>query len=170
MKENFVHSLELVLKSEGKWSDNPADPGGATMCGVTIAVYSQYLCRPATKDELRKISQHEISEIYAHGYWMPSHCDQLPSGVDYVVFDFAVNAGVGRAAKTLQSALGVTQDGLIGPVTMSVAAVSDPKLLIKGFSESKRQFYRGLRNFPTFGAGWLNRVNAVEDNALGMLK
>ena len=169
MKDNFARSLELVLKSEGKWSDDPRDPGGATMCGITIAVFSQYLCHPATKDELRKISQHDIEEIYSHGYWLPSHCNDLPNGVDYMVFDFAVNAGIGRAAKTLQAALGVTQDGILGPITMSVVGVSDPEILIRGFSDAKRVFYYSLRNFPTFGTGWLNRVLDVESNAKAML-
>ena len=139
------------------------------MCGVTLAVFSQYLCRPATKEELRKITSEQIAEIYKHNYWDVCRGDSLPVGIDYLLFDFAVNAGVGRAAKTLQATVGTTQDGSIGPVTLGVVSSFAPKSLIALFSESKRKFYKSLSNFPTFGTGWLNRVATVERNALAML-
>jgi len=135
------------------------------MRGVTMDTYRRYKQRTVTKTELRAITQTEIEEIYHEGYWMPSHCDNLPRGVDYMVFDFAVNAGVGRAAKTLQAALGLTQDGIIGPVTMAQVLASDPAALMKSYSAAKEAFYRSLPTFSTFGAGWLNRVRAVADEA-----
>lgn len=169
MKENFRPSLDLVLQSEGGWSDYPSDPGGATMQGITMDVYRRYKQRTVTKTELRNITKAEVEEIYHEGYWAPSHCDDLPLGVDYLVFDFAVNAGPGRAAKTLQAALGVSADGLIGPVTMAQVAQADPKRLIDAFSAAKERFYRSLNTFPTFGTGWLNRVRIVKANAEKMM-
>lgn len=169
MKENFARSLDLVLQSEGGWSDHPSDPGGATMKGITMDVYRRYKQRTVTKQELRNITQAEIEEIYQDGYWTPSHCDDLPGGVDYLVFDFAVNAGPGRAAKTLQAALGVTQDGLIGPVTMAQVNASDPAALIASYSVAKERFYRSLPTFGVFGTGWLNRIRIVKAHAEAML-
>jgi len=169
MKSNFQPSLDLVLKSEGLWSDHPNDPGGATMCGITIGVYSQWMCRPVTKDELRRITSAEIAEIYRHNYWDVCRCDDLPTPIDYLVFDFGVNAGVGRSAKTLQSCVGVAADGSIGPITLGVVGSFKPERLITLFSEAKRRFYRSLTTFNVFGAGWLNRVAEVEKNAQAML-
>ena len=169
MKENFAKALDLVLQSEGGWSDHPSDPGGATMKGITMDVYRRHKQRTVSKMELRQITQAEIEDIYHDGYWTPSHCDDLPSGVDYLVFDFAVNAGPGRGAKTLQAALGVTQDGLIGPITMAQVNASDPKALISAYSAAKERFYRSLSTFPTFGVGWLNRIRIVRAYAEAMV-
>ena len=79
MKKNFAKSLELVLQSEGGWSDHPSDPGGATMKGITIDVYRRYKQRTVTKAELRQITQAEIEDIYHDGYWAGD--DGADSGV-----------------------------------------------------------------------------------------
>lgn len=114
MDRNFQRALSLVLKSEGGWSDNPADPGGATMKGVTLANFRRYVMANATKADLRKISDEQIATVYRRFYWDAVAGAELPDGVDYAVFDFAVNSGPGRAAKNLQAAcgVGVVQGGL----------------------------------------------------------
>ncbi|RUY74008.1 glycoside hydrolase family 108 protein, partial [Mesorhizobium sp. M7A.F.Ca.CA.001.10.2.1] len=118
---NFAHALALVLKSEGLWSDNPADPGGATMKGVTLTNFRRYVKADATKADLRKISDAQVATVYRRFYWDAVAGAELPDGVDYAVFDFAVNSGPGRAAKYLQAVVGVTQDGRIGPATIAAA-------------------------------------------------
>lgn len=114
MDRNFARALSLVLKSEGLWSDHPADPGGATMKGVTLANFRRYVKADATKADLRKITDAQVATVYRRFYWDATAGAQLPSGVDYAVFDFAVNSGPGRAAKYLQAVAGVRQDGRIG--------------------------------------------------------
>jgi lysozyme family protein len=95
--------------------------------------------------------------------------DELPMGLDYLMFDFAVNAGAGRAIKILQTAVGVTPDGGFGPMTMKAVQAVDPVELIERFSQAKEDFYRSLAQFPTFGKGWLNRVADVKLKASSML-
>jgi lysozyme family protein len=90
-------------------------------------------------------------------------------GLDYLMFDFAVNAGAGRAIKTLQTAVGVTPDGGFGPMTMAAVQAVDPNELIERFSQAKEDFYRSLTTFATFGKGWLNRVADVKVKASAML-
>jgi len=119
MDRNFARALALVLKSEGGWSDNPVDPGGATMKGVTLANFRRYVKADASKDDLRKISDAQLATVYRRFYWDAVAGAELPGGVDYAVFDFAVNSGPGRAAKYLQAAVGAAQDGRIGPATLS---------------------------------------------------
>ena len=85
------------------------------------------------------------------------------------MFDFAVNAGPGRAIKVMQSAVGVTPDGGFGPLTMAAVKAIDPVELINKFSQAKEDFYRSLSQFPTFGKGWLNRVADVKVKANSML-
>ena len=119
-KENFAACLAQVLLSEGGWSDHPADPGGATMKGITLATYRKY--RPgATKADLRAIADAEVAQIYREGYWNAVRGDDLPAGLDLVAFDAAVNSGTGRAAKWLQSAVGAVADGRIGAGTAAAA-------------------------------------------------
>jgi lysozyme family protein len=93
----------------------------------------------------------------------------LPSGIDYLVFDFAVNAGCGRSAKILQAAVGATPDGGIGPMTLAAVNALDGDELIERFSQGKEDFYRSLNTFETFGKGWLNRVAAVKVKATSLL-
>jgi lysozyme family protein len=170
MKALFEQSLAKVLEHEGGWSDHPSDPGGATMKGVTLATYSKFLGRPATKEQLRAISDAELGTLYRNGYWDACKCDELPAGLDYLVFDLAVNGGPGRAAKTLQAAVGANPDGAIGPATLKAVnqAVEQRGLaaVAKEFSQKRQAFYEALPTFAVFGKGWTRRVNDSFDTAL----
>lgn len=167
---NFSQSLDLVLKSEGGWSDRADDKGGPTMKGITLQTFQNYKRNPyASKDDLRNISDKDVSEIYRVMYWDKCRCDDLPNGVDYFVFDFAVNAGVGRSNRTLQGCVGTTVDGIVGSKTLAAASVLKPQALIDSFSNAKEEFYKSLDDFKVYGKGWLNRVAQVKANALEML-
>ena len=170
MKENYESALAHVLKSEGLWSDNPADPGGATMKGITLSVYQEWKRNPhITKEELRVIPDEEVYTLYKQLYWDKVHADDLPSGIDYAVFDSAVNMGVGRAAKLLQEAVGVTADGVIGQGTLQAVQKTNTRSLLENFSAEKTEFYQSLKTFPTFGKGWLNRVAEVKTISESMI-
>jgi len=159
----FDEALNRLIGHEGGYVNNPADPGGATMKGVTLATYREYKRNPhITKDELRNISDAELSDLYKKGYWDKCRCDDLPSGVDYLVFDAAVNMGAGRSSKLLQESVGVTPDGGIGPITLAAVSSANGDNLIEEFSQRKEAFYRSLPTFETFGKGWLNRVASTK--------
>ena len=166
MKENFKESLALVLKHEGGYVDHPADPGGATMKGITLATFSAFKKRAMTKDELRAISDADVETIYKTGSWDAMRCDELAAGVDLLAFDMAVNKGVGRAARLMQQAAGVKDDGALGPRSMEAINKMPAKDLIVKVSEGRRDFYKGLKTFPVFGKGWLRRVDETEKEAL----
>jgi len=158
VKQNFAPSLAHVLTHEGGWADHPRDPGGATMKGVTLATYSDWLGRQATKAELRAISDEHLTSIYRTRFWDAVRADDLPSGLDYVVFDMAVNSGPSRAARVLQSVVGVMPDGTIGPKTLATVAAHDPAALIAAFQRNRQHFLEALPTFDTFGKGWTRRV------------
>lgn len=166
MKQNFEASLAHVLKHEGGWADHPADPGGATMKGVTLKTYSDWLGRQATKDELRAIPAEHLRTIYKARFWDAVRGDELPSGVDYVVFDMAVNSGPGRAARMLQAAVGATPDGSIGPKTLAAVNAQDPATLIATFQRNRQHFLEALPTFGTFGKGWTRRVTEAGEIGL----
>ena len=169
MNSNFKQALEYLVKSEGGYVDNPKDPGGRTNLGVTQKVWESWVGRESNEKEMRLLTKANVEPLYKRKYWDACRCDDLPSGLDYLVFDFAVNAGVGRSAKTLQSCVGVSVDGQIGNQTIEATKKIAPSDLIERFSEAKINFYKSLVTFPTFGKGWLNRVEEVKTTALKMV-
>ena len=170
MEANFFKSLEMVLKHEGGFVDHPDDPGGATNKGITHKTYSDFLGRPLEDvDELKNIPDEHVQLIYKQGYWDKVKGDNLPSGVDFAIFDWAVNSGPGRAAKALQKAVGATADGAIGPKTLAAVEAADAAEIIKAVADEREAFYRSLRTFNTFGKGWLRRNKETRDFALEMV-
>jgi lysozyme family protein len=167
MKANFEKALAYVLEHEGGYVNHPRDPGGATNRGVTQAVYDAYRkMRGRSIQSVKFISDEEVRAIYKFQYWDKVQGDFLPLGVDYAVFDFAVNSGVGRASRYLQSVLGVAQDGVIGAKT--IAAISSPVATINALCDRRMSFLRNLGTFLTFGKGWTRRVQGVRAHALEM--
>jgi lysozyme family protein len=169
MNSNWQKSFELMLKSEGGFVNHPSDPGGMTNLGVTKATWENWVGRESDEAEMRGLTPEKVEPLYKKKYWDAVRGDELPMGLDYLMFDFAVNAGAGRAIKTLQTAVGVTPDGGFGPMTMAAVQAVDPNELIERFSQAKEDFYRSLTTFATFGKGWLNRVADVKVKASAML-
>lgn len=169
MITNWQKSFELMLQSEGGFVNHPSDPGGMTNLGVTKATWENWVGRASDEAEMRSLTPEKVEPLYKQRYWDAVRGDELPVGLDYLMFDFAVNAGPGRAIKLLQTAVGVTPDGGFGPMTMAAVQAVDPVELIERFSQAKEDFYRSLAQFPTFGKGWLNRVADVKTKANSML-
>ena len=169
MKDNWNNAFGLMLASEGGYVHHPSDPGGRTNLGVTQATWENWVGRESDEAEMRGLTPEKVEPLYKKKYFDAVRGDELPMGLDYLMFDFAVNAGAGRAIKTLQTAVGVTPDGGFGPMTMAAVQAVDPVGLIERFSQAKEDFYRSLNTFATFGKGWLNRVADVKVKASSML-
>jgi lysozyme family protein len=168
--QNFTRSLQLVLLSEGGYVNHPKDPGGPTNKGVTQRVYDAYRkAIDAPPRSVKDISQGEIGSIYREQYWLPIRGDDLPSGVDYTVFDYAVNSGTVKAAKALQRALGVKVDGHIGMLTLDALRRADRGALVRSICRGRLDFLYHLASWTTFGRGWSRRVDAVKQSALTMI-
>lgn len=165
MKGNWGKSFELLLKSEGGYVAHEADPGGRTNLGVTQAVWENWVGRLSNEKEMRALTPELVKPLYKKKYWDACKCDELPTGIDYLVFDFAVNAGVGRSIKTLQTSVGVNADGAIGPKTLQALMFFSKNQLIDKFSEQKLKFYQSLPTFAAFGKGWTNRIEHVKRDA-----
>ena len=167
---DFKECLDLVLKSEGGYVNNPKDPGGMTNLGVTKAVWEEFVGHPVSEADMRALTPEKVAPMYEQKYWRPCYGEVLPRGLDFVVFSMAVNAGTGRSVKLLQQSLGCVPDGVIGPATRSLISASNTPTLIAKFSETRREYYRALKVFPIFGKGWLARVDKEEAQALNMAK
>ncbi len=148
--QNFQYALTQLLKDEGGYTNHPADPGGPTNFGITLVDYCKYIKKGGTAEDVKKMSVADAKAIYKAKYWNVMGCDQLPSGVDYCVFDYAVNSGPGRP----RAVLNANKD------------VKEPVKLINIMCDERMAFLRRLKTFSVFGTGWTRRVTGVRANSI----
>lgn len=158
MTDRFRIALAHVLKHEGGFVNDPADPGGATNHGITIKTLAAARGESVTVQDVRDLSRDEAETIYRERYWTPCRCDELPPALDLMVFDCAVNQGPGRAIRFLQEAVGVRADGVIGPVTLKAARDSEPGAAECEYAARRMVHYGSLSTFSRFGLGWSRRM------------
>jgi len=161
MKANFDSALKAVLRHEGGFVNHPDDPGGMTNLGVTKKVWEEWVGHEVDEKAIRALTPEVVGPMYRKKYWDKIRGDDLPTGVDYAVFDAAVNSGPGRAAKWLQGCVGVEQDGGIGPKTLAAVAAFDPKDLVEDYAKRRLSFLMELPHWGAFGKGWSRRVAEV---------
>ncbi|UZO91788.1 glycoside hydrolase family 108 protein [Roseomonas mucosa] len=158
-----------VLQSEGGFVNHPADPGGATNRGVTLARLSEWRGKACTVADVKALQEQEAREIYRAGYWNPIQGDALPAGLALALMDFAVNSGIKRAVKTLQACMGFAAadcDGVMGPQTLRAVLRRSAADLMNALCDARLKFLRALTTFATFGRGWTARVERVRGVAL----
>jgi lysozyme family protein len=159
----FLQALPFVLEMEGGYANHPSDPGGATNFGITQLTYNQWRVAKGLKwANVRHITEEEVQAIYHERYWTDGHCDSLPWPVSLAHFDACVNHGIGNATKLLQKALGVTPDGVIGPVTEAAIHRADPDRLLNDMGWTRLRFYFDIcQRRPAskvFLMGWVLRL------------
>lgn len=170
MQDNFEKCLETILHHEGGYVNHPKDPGGETNLGVTKRVWEEW---GGTKD-MKDLTPEDVAPLYKKNYWDRVKGDDLPSGLDLAVFDWAVNSGTGRAAKKLQSMIGTVADGGIGPNTLRILgeyieAEGGIENVIRNYAAVRQEFYESLSTFETFGKGWTRRNEETAELALEMV-
>lgn len=172
-KGNFDSCLKEVLIHEGGYVNHPKDPGGRTNLGVTQSTYEDWIGYPVSEKIMRGLTIDHVRALYKVRYWDAVRADDLPAGLDLCAFDFAVNAGPARAARYLQRIVGAKEDGQIGPRTLSLVEQMVKALganhVVMRYQDDRRDYYRLLKTFPTFGKGWLRRVKEVEQAAIAMI-
>ena len=156
----FDDAFTKLLGHEGAYSNHSADPGGETMFGITIAVARAN----GYTGPMRQLPQAEAKRIYKTLYWDKVQADALPDKVRYAVFDAAVNSGPGQAVRWLQRALGVADDGRIGPITIAYARQADPEALARKMLAQRLRFMTNLTNWPSFSRGWARRIADLMDS------
>ena len=160
-KMSFDSCLPVILKFEGGYSCDPSDRGGATCHGITQKAYDSFRW-PLPSAPVRGISDDDVADIYRLEYWDKVQGNSLPSPVDLVVFDSAVNVGVKRASRWLQAAVKVSPDGVIGKQTLMAVQSLDPVQVAEAVLDMRQDFYNDFVEFDPsqsrFLRGWLNRV------------
>lgn len=167
---NFLACFNETEKWEGGFVDNAHDPGGATMAGVTQAVYTAWLAKQGRPNaSVKDSSAADRQAIYRSGYWNPVRGDDLYDGLDLVVVDTGWGSGPVTAVEFLQGALGVAVDGVFGPKTLAALKPHENSAaLINAVCDRRMAFFKSLRTWKYFGTGWTNRLNGIQAKALGM--
>ncbi|MDR0478502.1 MAG: hypothetical protein LBH31_01585 [Burkholderiaceae bacterium] len=151
---DFDQAFERLIGNEGGYVCNPADPGGETNWGVTLrtareAGYTGAMC-DLTRDQAKA--------IYRDAYWNRAKCVQYDGAIGFQVFDAAVNHGIGQAIRFLQRAVGVADDGIVGPITLSAVRGMPSMDVLARFNAQRLNFYTQLSTWATFGKGWARRI------------
>lgn len=160
MKSNFDACMKIIFAHEGGYVNHPRDPGGETNMGITKRSYP--------KEDIRGMTKVRAAQIYRRDFWDAVRGDDLPAGLDLVAFDAAVNSGVSRGAKWVQSAVGAKMDGKIGPATIAAALAMDRADSVRRACAARMAFLRSLKTWDAFGKGWARRVSETEAAALEM--
>lgn len=171
MRSSLDAALDHVLAHEGGWANDPQDPGGCTMRGITLNTFRANGHPAASCATLRRSSVAEARRIYTVAFWPRVSGDALPPGVDLLVFDHGVNAGPARAVTLLRQAVGVAARVPLAQVLAAVERVygRGPAALVRTLAERREGYYRSLKQFPRYGRGWLRRVAAAEQAALDLV-
>lgn len=175
MKENFSRALSRILAYEGGKVNDPQDPGGKTNQGITQATYNAWLHRHGRDSfDVFSLPVSDRDAIYKSQYWDMICADELPAGVDLVLFDAAVNSGCGQAVKWLQATMQPTYagqlDGVMGTKTLDIvnqfSAQGGDVDLIEGVCSRRLAMLQRLKTWSRFGKGWHARIANVQKTAL----
>ena len=166
---SWDRAIDALLANEGGYVNHPDDPGGPTKWGITLSVARRHWKGNATAEDVRLMPEATARKIYRECYWDALGCDGLPPGVDYVVFDYGVNSGTGRAGKVLRRVLGLSdRTSSIDAPVLAAARAHDATQLIAAICTERMAFLRSLKTFAVFGRGWTRRVAHVRGVALAI--
>jgi lysozyme family protein len=170
MKSTYEQAITQVFKDEGGYTNDPHDPGGPTNWGITIIDARLYWKSDATAEDVKNMPKSVAEEIYDKHYATPLRYNDLPAGVDYAVLDYGINSGISRSAKVLQSIVGVSQDGIIGPNTIQATLALSPIQIINKIYDERLSFLKSLPTWSHFQHGWTERCTTGRALALSMVQ
>lgn len=155
--------IDEIIRREGGFVDDASDRGGATKFGITQATLESWRGRPVSRSDVEAMTRDEAELIYRTRYIRTPNFDKISDPMlRGLIVDAGVNHGVSRAAKWLQKAAGVTQDGKVGPQTLEAVNSGFPsQIYMRVLAERIRFYGRIISNDHTqakFAAGWLNRA------------
>lgn len=152
---SFDDAFTALIGNEGGYSNNPADPGGETMWGITARVARKH----GYLGDMHYLPQPTAMAIAKAEYWDAVRGDELSPRLAFQLFDTCYNSGAEEAVMLLQRSLGIAADGRFGPATMNaVKAFPDEDKLIGRLDAYRLLFMADLAGWPTFGKGWARRI------------
>ena len=159
MQDPVSNIIDKIIQREGGYT---FDQGGHTKYGITIPFFSVFLGRTATETDIRNLTADSAKAVYAK-YFRQINIDSIKNeNLLDLIFDFAVNAGEGKALKELQKAAGAAQDGKVGPATLAAIESKGYAQVYYALLQQRFLFWaelaskspeKYLKSLP----GWVNR-------------
>lgn len=146
----FDEAFDRLIGHEGGYVNHKLDPGGETKWGISKRAYPDV--------NIASLTREQAKAIYRRDYWERAKADQYDGAIAFQLFDAAVNHGIGQAVKFLQRAVGVKDDGIVGPVTLRAVQDTPVADVLMRFNAERLDFYTGLSTWGSFGKGWARRV------------
>lgn len=172
----YARAFAIVHGHEGGFVDHPRDPGGATNHGVSLRyarskglLFDLDRDGDVDADDIRLITPAQAMAAFWSDFWRPCRCDELAPDLAVLVYDAAVNSGAPQAIRWLQRAVGVREDGIIGPLTMARIDNAPTPLIAHRFHWTRATALTELPTWPTFGRGWARRLAALPYQAQAIL-
>ena len=163
---SFSSVVKMVLDHEGGYVNHPSDPGGETKYGISKRAYPDV--------DIAELTEDDAADIYKRDYWDRIKGDDLSVGVACVVMDYALNSGISRASKALQSVCGITNgDGIIGPASLNAVWTTvkntSEEDVVNAVTSQRQKFIRALSIYDTFGKGWERRIDETRAKSLELI-
>ncbi len=147
----FDQVFDKLINHEGGYVFNPHDPGGETKFGISKRSYPHL--------DIHSLTLADAKTIYRRDFWDRAQCDKLHPDLAFDLFDGAVNSGIGQAIRWLQRAVGVADDGVVGPLTLaSINRENDTSAIRARYSGHRLDFMTRLSTWDVFGKGWARRI------------
>lgn len=147
---NFEQAFDLLIGHEGGYVNHANDPGGETKFGISKRSYPNI--------DIAALTLAEAKAIYRRDFWDRAKMDDLPPRARFDIFDAAVNHGIGTAIRLAQRAVGVADDGWVGPHTIGTIRGIHEAVFIARFNAERIRFWTSLSTWPSFGRGWARRA------------
>ena len=148
----FDTAFEKLIGHEGGYTEGKGDPGGETRFGVSKRSYPD--------EDIKNLTLERSKEIYKRDFWDRAQCDKLPAALAFQMFDAAVNSGIGQSIRFLQRAVGVADDGQLGPLTIAAIQRREAPEMIALFNAERLEFMTKLSVWDQFSRGWARRIAA----------
>lgn len=147
----FDQVFDKLINHEGGYVFNPHDPGGETKFGISKRSYPHL--------DIHSLTLADAKTIYKRDFWDRAQCDKLHPDLAFDLFDGAVNSGIGQAIRWLQRAVGVADDGVVGPLTLaSINRENDTSAIRARYNGHRLDFMTRLSTWDVFGKGWARRI------------
>lgn len=158
----FEEAFDRLLGHEGVLSLDKLDPGnwsgGKVGHGKLLGTKYGISAMSYPNEDIVGLTVERAREIIKADFWGPSGAEALPDEVRFDVLDTAVHMGVRTAIRMLQRAVGETDDGVMGPLTLQAVSNMPPSVLRLRFNGSRLFFLASLPAWTHFNRGWARRI------------
>lgn len=158
----YEEAFQRVIGHEGRYQKDPSDRGNwttgtigkgelkGTKYGISAMSYPHL--------DIENLTLEDAKLIYRRDFWERVSGEELHNALSFQLFDAAINHGTGNAIRILQRAVGVADDGRMGPITHGAVRERGIDDVLKLFNAYRIKFYTNISTFSKYGRGWMNRV------------